>query len=1008
MAQYGLNRYGLSYYGYSGVITGSFESEIVDAGYTIQSNTGVEIRAQYSDIVATYTVSSEIFYDWAGTWINDGSNKQSTASDNIVKIAITGSDLFLAYSGSANYDIKKYDSTNDTWTSVKSGTLTSNTSVTMTDLGITSFGNYIITITTTSSTFVLSSVRCKVAHVDVYLKSATSIQDLETAQYELLTIKSKTSSSEYVVAAYNADQLKTKRYYRFKLVIMCSDDDYDIYVKQLDIETLDNDKYVEKAEYNATAQIPVDLESFDKIDWDSVEPTGTRIEIRTASVAVPTATEKLSPIYVKNKKELRLNNNETVGYAETPELTLSDFPYMKSIENVILDYMCDTLNFEPNTKNYIKYKILVKQNDGTYKELPNEHFCNINDISININTPFKIKLSFKREGEGIDYTPVLRDISVVCKSLYQESKTKDFTISSVDGEKNVCTLNSLGFTIPTSVEKINLSVTTNSSDIVGQYIAYFKDPTKQKASETTNITIDKNTNIDLFAHSKEKILYAIRNVKAYYNTVSNKLEFEEVFSNSFENETINTQFKYKYKLENGVCTFSKRSNGTWYYTKDGKTYNDRTIKFVQSSTNTTTIAQINDSVNNDTIFLEINPKDEITELPWNSDEIFSEDIYINSNGIKLNVLYKLQLPAIESGVYVDDKNVYNPSKINNLVWKAGPYKFEILKNSIKYFIEGNDYIDAPQENIDKIEIKSVVLVEPNIYDGTKIKPQYIIIDKITRGLYKNSDGSVSNIDKISYPFVKSQDFILVTSSNPTGKDVYNITSTYVKGVDYVFNDTTNEIIWLTNNKPANGSQYYAVYGNSAPTYAEIELSCDYYNEYSELDVWMSNKKYTVTGTCTPTQDYTSQDLNSLYPLPKNNLDTEYWPDLPENIKLNTVKYIIDDIDNKFIRAYIKNNKLHATLDGLDLSKHWIPKIKPGYYYIGKNEYYLYSSQKTEVNEGDITKIENCNYARSTKTGSGALVITNAITNLISNSEMDNIVIGTNSTITMTSDLIKTI
>jgi hypothetical protein len=78
-----------------------------------------------------------------------------------------------------------------------------------------------------------------------------------------------------------------------------------------------------------------------------------------------------------------------------------------------------------------------------------------------------------------------------------------------------------------------------------------------------------------------------------------------------------------------------------------------------------------------------------------------------------------------------------------------------------------------------------------------------------------------------------------------------------------------------------------------------------------------------------------------------------------------------------------DNKVIASLGDNDPRENWHPHIKDGFYYIGKNQYYLSTSPYQEtLDDSHIPKHQNIIYT------DGAVLIQEQTENLISNSRFD--------------------
>ncbi len=103
-------------------------------------------------------------------------------------------------------------------------------------------------------------------------------------------------------------------------------------------------------------------------------------------------------------------------------------------------------------------------------------------------------------------------------------------------------------------------------------------------------------------------------------------------------------------------------------------------------------------------------------------------------------------------------------------------------------------------------------------------------------------------------------------------------------------------------------------------------------------------------SCKPGEDFISSAL-------PDKDDTAIWADLPGDIDPQSLRYIVYD-NNQLVRTYIQEIEpgsfvVKGTLGDRRPSRHWNPKIRDGYYYLKKDEHYLFIDKHVITLPDDI-------------------------------------------------------
>lgn len=294
------------------------------------------------------------------------------------------------------------------------------------------------------------------------------------------------------------------------------------------------------------------------------------------------------------------------------------------------------------------------------------------------------------------------------------------------------------------------------------------------------------------------------------------------------------------------------------------------------------------------------------------------------NGVKDKLA--TDTPIVGSILIVPSKVVL-PSVPSNVKIGEVPYQLEIVHNSVRV---GNE--NMPKEIIEHVGLEVV-------YKRTSV-----IRQPVKRGMKANTSDFLPNSKIVSVDGIYNS---LVESVGA---------SYYVAGVDY--NLIGNSVDWSLKNavgkEPATGNIYYVSYTYNKPVGVKIKINSDYQVQTGSDILWRSKEIKDFSGTATPEQDY-RQELPPI----------QAWSDY--NTKdVYDVDYVIEDNDvwvKTWIEEQNQKNYIIGSLMGKQPKDNWIPYIHTGYYYLGKEERYLFSEALVEeLGEQDIPIAQNVVYA----------------------------------------------
>jgi hypothetical protein len=130
-----------------------------------------------------------------------------------------------------------------------------------------------------------------------------------------------------------------------------------------------------------------------------------------------------------------------------------------------------------------------------------------------------------------------------------------------------------------------------------------------------------------------------------------------------------------------------------------------------------------------------------------------------------------------------------------------------------------------------------------------------------------------------------------------------------------------------------GQELYITYTYEKLSEMKVVGECNYNrNDYSSVNIYRSKKAISFDGICSYGTDYVSDqiDLESIFAI-------------PDDVDKRTLKPKVVITDNPYVKWYEKDNRIIVTLGDINPKENWHPTIKEGFYYLGKDSYYLFSS-----------------------------------------------------------------
>lgn len=309
-------------------------------------------------------------------------------------------------------------------------------------------------------------------------------------------------------------------------------------------------------------------------------------------------------------------------------------------------------------------------------------------------------------------------------------------------------------------------------------------------------------------------------------------------------------------------------------------------------------------------------------------------------------------PAVGDVLTIPSKIVL-PFIVPQAIVTDNPYEVEIVANSVKT----KDGKQLPETRVFPVNNLPIEVT----YREKEMEAQ------VTKGPQANGK------DPLPSPRVTE---IISVSYNGT---IYNEFDSFTNTGDFKKNG--NFIDWgLTlagSSEPASGVKYTVRYKCEVPDTVTIRLDTDYKEEGGIDSIWRSPEVKVYEGVCYPGKDFVME-----------------LPDVSSWIGASTsgaedIDFVVEDND-LWVKTWVTKNEktgdafLIGSLQDRIPSKNWFPTIKTGYYYLGKDEYYLFSEPITvEPEDRDMPIVKNVEFVPG-KFDSAALV-QEASENLVRNS-----------------------
>lgn len=977
MAQYQHSFYGSSYYGETNAFSGTYETADILTEEPLKNTINVSIKALLPH--ANYPYSSQE-YTQTGTWTASGSYLSTSQANAKLTFTATCDRIVINYqrlaAGSTAVALKLTTTVPGQSSVVTNYTLntsgaTSDQQYVITDLP---YGQQILEMTVPSGTFNFASIDARVSSFTIETRAKTGANGIYTAYAPITLTTTPVSGDNYTIAGTSPNYAGYDRI-QVRVWMASSDNSVSPVIDELDTyagdtnNRTDNGTYVAKLYMQQIASnLGVSFGEIQSINWASAEPTGTKITIRSRSAnSGETIWSPLTVPYRKNVHRLRLKEGIGQGYITTPLMNPASVN-----PNLRIDHWIkwnDTSYLPPDeSSTRILYEFLDENNAVFYKA-DNPKYITDRNLMLNVvgNKPYRVKITITRRIDKA--SPAVDNISLTSSLIYEERKiTEEYGFSAVDnnntGEQMILDMSTLIFNPPaeaTSPTYFLEDQTQRPRDVL-----LYLQSTNNLPPSISRPNYTKDHSDKIWAKIFEDIKPTDGTVTGVYKhyqygggTVVINQPDEIVLAPAFT-PVLDTTKEYRYFIELGWFDSSKQ-------TMNSSTVNDSVSAYWKSQQNLartqiTEWSSHNALVKNssdktsDTIVLEVVEASTWGEVDWVSEEKIYFGI-VNMNDEKTDYTRTHITP--DSGDSVEIKYKVQAGDTFASIAVA----FQVEESDIRYVNDvdsgdpavGSTIIIPPRIVLPKINPAASITDNPykidivynSVRQGNKIVPESRIIigdiaieeEEVTITKEKVQRGDITNgKDVLGNAKVTSVIGIWDSVDDPIQMPVYIANQDYaVEGnfIDWGISDQFSL-------EPSAGDYYYVTYKCMKPKTVTVTMSCDY-QEQSGIDrVWRSPEVKLFSGTCSPGVDYRAE-------LPEaNTWEGASDPDIDDLI------YIIEDND-LWVKTWTEEqdakNYIVGSLQDRIPKDNWFPYIHTGYYYMGQDEYYLFS-EPTQVTPSD--------------------------------------------------------
>lgn len=1025
MAQYKSNFYGTSYYGDTNAFSGTYETAVILTEETLNDTFIASIKATLPD--AVYTYSDEEIVRVSGNWRMSDDNAFLMAETASAKLSFVGTcdRVIIKYQGRPNGATVNVKVT----TTIPGGTATEavNTSLnTHSALNANNelvldgleYGHQLVEITLpagnpSSNFFYFKSITARVCSFTIETR-ATDDSLIWTEYVKTTLSKAATTGNNYDITG-ESPSYSDKNRIQVRVWMASSDNKISPIIQELDTFAGDTTRRTEDATFiariNMESVATAIGQSFGfirKIDWTATVPTDTDLVIRTRSTDDDSKTRwsAKSVPYKKGIKRVKLKEGKNDGFIITPLINPASVnPYLR------IDQWNDwkDVSFLPPDESDVRiaYSFLDERNSILHEVNQPKYTEDKRLFNTSVaNKPYRLKIYLKRRFDKA--TPVVDYISLSSNLIYeQDNVIENYKFSSVDnqnsGEQMILDMADLTYDIPDEATTPTYTLIDKTERPLD--VSLYLDSTRTLApsiakSNITTLRLDK-----IWAKTKVNTTPKVAGstgVPKHYQYGGGSVIYgnpdDTPMASSFTPPLVENR-EYRYFINSGwldpetntIVDGSLNANVDIYWDSEKALETEARINTTDKSSHNG-IVTANLDLSSENIISEVSEEATWGEVEWISEEkVFFGACNLNDERgdyVRTHV-------TPESGNSVDSTYVVKSGDTYDTIAES----FGIDPLDLR-FSNNADLAAIPVIGETLLIPSRIVL--PKINPLASVGPNPYQIEIVYNSVRQG--GKVVPENRIGTPTLSiGEEEVLIEKEEVTRGNIAN-------GVDFLKNAKVTEILGIWNiandpvaapnyqedldyqlsgnsidwglvgdisTEPTIGATYYVSYKCLKPRSVTIRIGSQYQEEGGIDRVWRSPEVKAFTGVCAPRIDHKAV-------LPE--ASTWQGAASPE---VEDLEYIIEDND-LWVKTWISydpaQNKFVATgsLQDRIPKDNWFPYIHTGYYYLGKDEYYLFSEPiVVEPEEKDVAKAANIDYVSGKY--SNAALFQRSSKNLVKNS-----------------------
>lgn len=1025
MAQYGHNWYGTAYYGKTNAFSGWYETREIYTDEPLKATMQLRVRATLPS--ASYAAQDKEVTQVAGTWKYDTNlGKLVTYSTNAqLLLKATCDNVVIRYeqrtiAAKMNIEVTTTPpgGTPVVTTHVlntQSTSVNANASFLIPGL---SFGLQEVRITMATDSpvdagFHFKGFRGRTA--DITLESKAGVTTGALGAYATLPATiTHVSGSLYDVVA-ESPSYADMSWVQVKLYLASSDNATSPEVDYVELSAGDTSNRTESGTWSAVfnmeeiaSSVGVSFAEVEKVTWSETVPETTELNVRSQSalrnMAADWSVEKKTVPYRQGVNRIRLKPGFNKGWVDTP----FNAPAWRSYVSTVQWEQWDDQSFLPpdSAGTSVVYDFISVQKDNAanpYIRISNPmHQAERNLRGTRLrNFDHTIRIHLNRTAGK--QTPVVDYVHLDSLMRYeQDIALNNIEFSAVDFDNT-----GTGVVLDTKTLSSQFKIPAETAnpvyeliDLTGrpQELSLYFDSERQEAIRSNRT---QNLQNKIWVEAKEAKLP--RHFQYGGGQVSFPLKEEVRMAPTFTPQLKNGM-RYRYYVENGWPTLTYRvqegqdlqtiaalnglteaqlaaanpaparnSDGSLLVGQNLTLPNDSVngdvrVYWKSNLTNATSKSSHNaaidgtSNVESDVVVAEVEEASTYGWVDWVSEEKIYDGV-VNLNDIRGDYKRTHLSPDGQSSAQIEYQSVPGDTYVS-IAKRFGVHAADIQRlNGVP--VEQT----APVEGA-VVQVPTRIVL-PALHPKAVVSENPYQLDIIYNSV-KKTDGQVLPTSvmslhpiEITYKQVQRTGVEITRGTVPNGKDllpearVISIQRVdkgivqYAKDLEYTLDG--NHINWSGSGaEPAVDEVYTVNYTVEVPEKVTVRIDTSYQEEGGVDRIWRSPEVKAFSGMCRPGVDH-------VVALPEFN----DWEGLPSN-QVEDIQYIVEDNDI-WVKTWVEKRGgqwyLIGSLQDRVPKDNWFPTIESGYYYLGKDEYFLFSEpMEIEPGEREMPIAENVTFA----------------------------------------------